>query len=64
MADGLQWLQAPLRVVHEQVRDQVDGFLRRTRAEDLAPGLLSDGGELELRVARVHAMDLVLCRCS
>lgn len=44
--------------------DQVDGFLGGARAEDLAPSLLSDGGELELRIAWVHAVDLVLSRCT
>ena len=62
MANGFQGLQAPFRVVDEQVGDQVDSFFGRARPEDLAPGLLSDGGELELGITWVHAVDLVLRR--
>ena len=61
---GFQRLQTSLRVVHEQVRDEVDGFTRSFWAEDLAPSLLSYGGELKLWVARVHAVDLIFGRCS
>ena len=45
---GFKRLQTALRVVDEEVRDEVDGFSGSFRAEDLAPSLLSYGGELEL----------------
>ena len=61
---GFKRLQTALRVVDEEVRDEVDGFSGSFRAEDLAPSLLSYGRELKLRVAGVHAVDLVLGWCS
>ena len=61
---GLQRFQTALRVVYEQVRDKVDGFTGSFRAEDLAPSLLSYGREFKLWVAGVHAVNLILGRCS
>ena len=41
------------------VAHQVDGVRRHALAEDLAPGVRRDLGELELGVVGVHAVDLL-----
>ena len=61
---GFQRLQTTLWVVDKQVRDEVDSFSGSFWSEDLAPSLLSYGGELEFWVAGVHAVDLIFGRCS
>ena len=64
MHNGLQRFQTALRVVYEQVRDEVDGFTGSFRSEDLAPCLLSYCREFKLWVAGVHAVNLILGRCT
>mmetsp|Transcript_6086 Transcript_6086/g.17155 ORF Transcript_6086/g.17155 Transcript_6086/m.17155 type:complete len:342 (+) Transcript_6086:192-1217(+) len=56
---ALQPRGACLGVVDQELRDIVDGFGRRLRAEDLVPGVRLDLGKLELRVVGVHRCELL-----
>merc|ERR1719387_2414274 len=56
---GLEPRRAGLRVVHQELRDVIDGLRRGPRAEDLMPWVRLDLGELELCVVRIHGHKLV-----
>ena len=50
-------------VIDEKMTDQVDSLFRCLRPEYLIPVLLADRWEFELRIGRIHAMDLFFRRC-
>lgn len=64
MNKSIDGCEARIWLVLKQLVDYVDNCMRSGLVEYFGPGLLADRWELELRIARVHAMDLIFRRRS